>query len=304
MAQKGLTTIIAIILVVAMTMAVAAGAFAFFNKFQQQTQGATESSQAAFLSKIGVCVKLVSFGFNPIDNTSDVVVKNCGFREISLVNDNINVMVKTSNESCAFKINSQNCVNCTQTLGIGAFATLKINASEIECGSTLADVLNNVVGQSVSVVLSDRTASFAASITFVPASIVNCKISLSQPADQVHSTNSTPIFCYNYTITNNGNAQDAFRINFLPGDANIMLVAVYNDTNCAIPLPIGIPFMINLQKGQSAGFSYKVQAIVPNYQLRTYAQANSLNCAPVTAEDKVCSCYNTSSDCAPHPKCL
>jgi hypothetical protein len=302
MAQRGLTAIIAIILVVAMTMGVAAGAFAFFNKFQQQTQGATESSQATFLSKIGVCVKLVSFGFNPIDNTSDVVVKNCGFREISLVNDNINVMVKTSNESCAFKINSQNCVNCTQTLGIGSFANLKLNASAIECGSTLADVLNNVVGQSVSVVLSDKTASFAASVTFIPTSIVNCKISLSQPADQVLPT---PFFCYDYTITNNGNAQDSFKIDFLPGDNGTAILSVHNNTGCGAPWPVGIPLIINLQKGQSAGFSYMVQAIAPDYQLRTYAQANSLNCAPVTATDKVCSCFNsTFIDCGPHPKCL
>ena len=303
MAQRGLTTIIAIILIVAMTMAVAAGAFAFFNKFQQQTQGATESSQAAFLSKIGVCVKLVSFGFNPIDNTSDIVVKNCGFREISLVNDNINVMVKTSNESCAFKINPQNCVNCTQTLGIGAFANLKLNASEIECGSTLADVLNNVVGQSVSVVLSDKTASFAASVTFIPTPIVNCGITLSQPTDQVH-TPSPPDFCYNYTITNNGNAQDNFKIDVLPGEANIQIMSTFNGTGCLTPLPVGIPFIINLRRGQSAGFSYLAHAIVPNYQLRTYTQANSLNCAPVTASDKVCSCYNTLADCMPDPKCL
>ncbi len=303
MAQRGLTTIIAIILIVAMTMAVAAGAFAFFNKFQQQTQGATESSQAAFLSKIGVCVKLVSFGFNPIDNTSDIVVKNCGFREISLVNDNINVMVKTSNESCAFKINPQNCVNCTQTLGIGAFANLKLNASEIECGSTLADVLNNVVGQSVSVVLSDKTASFAASVTFIPTPIVNCGITLSQPTDQVH-TPSPPDFCYNYTITNNGNAQDNFKIDVLPGEANIQIMSTFNGTGCLTPLPVGIPFIINLRRGQSAGFSYLAHAIIPNYQLRTYAQANSLNCAPVTASDKVCSCYNTLADCMPDPKCL
>jgi hypothetical protein len=213
-------------------------------------------------------------------------------------------MVKTSNESCAFKINSQNCVNCTQTLGIGSFANLKLNASAIECGSTLADVLNNVVGQSVSVVLSDKTASFAASVTFIPASIVNCKISLSQPADQVHGINATPVFCYDYIITNNGNAQDSFKIDFLPGDANTTLVAFYNNTGCVTPLPIGIPFVINLQKGQSAGFSYAIQAITFNYQLRTYAQASSLNCAPVTATDKVCSCYNTLADCMPDPKCL
>ncbi|MEM2874139.1 MAG: hypothetical protein QW063_01675, partial [Candidatus Nanoarchaeia archaeon] len=160
MAAKGVTIVIALIIATAIMLATAASAFFFFQKVQVQTQGQTESAQSALLARFATCIKLVSFKFNPVDNTSQAVIRNCGFREIELSDNNLIFIIKMpSGESCTFSLNSSNCATCIGKVGVGSFATLNINASAIPCSSTLADLLHKAIGQSVEIILSDKVAS-------------------------------------------------------------------------------------------------------------------------------------------------
>jgi len=314
--HKGVTITIALLLAVAMTVAVAAGAFFFFQKFQQQQQGQTESMQTSLLKKLATCIKLESYNFNPIDNSSEAVIRNCGFRELDLGNDTLNLMFKTPiGKNCAFTLNSQNCGNCVGKLGIGSFVALQINASAVSCSSTLADLLNEVVGQVVTVVLSDKGASFSSSVTFIPEGFVTCTIGMSSPADQMKAPPDPPpptsTFCYDYSITNNGNAQDTFTVNLdFIESPSIIFNNFYNGAGC-VPgnmLPVATPFTTTLPKGQTASFSYNVTITDSNwnYWWLTTIRANSANCASAFVKDKTCSCYNQPpGSCPPlHPKCL
>jgi len=218
--RKAITIIIAVLLVTAITLAVALSAFVFIQKTQRSAQGIAEVSTGNLLERFATCGKLVSFKFNPITNMSEAVLRNCGFKDIDLGNDNLWLVVKTQPKSCSFTLNSANCANCVGKLGIGSFAALQINTSAIYCASTLADVLNAVVGQNVEVVITDKSSSFSAAATFVPEAIVSCGASFSKTPDIVNDS-----ACYNYTLRNIGNAPDAFKISIpqflFPGSPTI-----------------------------------------------------------------------------------
>ncbi len=227
--HKAITTVIAVLLVTAITLAVAMSAFTFIQKTQRSAQGITETSTSSFLQRAATCGKLVSFKFNPVTNISEAVVRNCGFRDIDLSHDNLQIIVKTQAESCVFKLNSTNCANCIGKLGIGSFTALQINASAVYCASTLADLLNAAIGQNVEIVMSDTSASFSTATTFVPMPIVVCDFGLNRPSAIVNVT-----ACYNYTILNKGNAPDKFEISvpqyFFPGSPMLNL---FNSSNCS-----------------------------------------------------------------------
>ena len=209
--RKAITPIIAVILLTMITLAVALSASTFFSKMQSSAQGTTEASASRLMATWGTCAKIVSFKFNPITNQSEAILKNCGFRDISLENENLQLIVKTSEGSCVFKLNSTNCANCVGKIGIGAFTALQINASAIYCASTLADLLHKVVGEKVEVIISDKSASFIIATTFIPENIVNCNfevLNLSSE-DVLSGTNSsTGEFCVNYTLRYYGNTND------------------------------------------------------------------------------------------------
>jgi flagellin-like protein len=210
--RKAITPIIAVILLTMITLAVALSASTFFSKMQSSAQGTTEASASRLMATWGTCAKIVSFKFNPITNQSEAILKNCGFRDINLENENLQLVVKTSEGSCVFKLNSTNCANCVGKIGIGAFTALQINASAIYCASTLADLLHKVVGEKVEVIISDKSASFIIATTFIPENIVNCGLSLNSPPDQNVTGNNPQVACYNYSIQNGGNAIDTYSL--------------------------------------------------------------------------------------------
>lgn len=241
--RKAITTIIAVLLVVAITLAVALSAFTFIQKTQRSAQGITETSTSGFLQRAATCGKLVSFKFNPVTNISEAVLRNCGFRDIDLSNDNLQIMVKTQDKSCVFKLNSTNCPNCVGKLGIGSFIALQINTSAVYCASTLADLLNAVVGQNVNVVLADKSASFSTATTFVPEPIVVCGTGLSP----IHPCLSGGQLCFNYTLSNTGNAKDNFTVYDITmlGFGN-PVCKLYNATGCSADNYAGGSFTVAL----------------------------------------------------------
>jgi archaellin len=286
--HKAISTIVAVLLVTAITLAVALSAFTFIQKTQRSAQGITETSTSTFLQRASTCGKLVSFKFNPVTNISEAIIKNCGFRDIDLSNDNLQIMVKTQAESCVFKLNSTNCANCIGKLGIGSFTALQINASAVYCASTLADLLNAAIGQNVQVVMSDTYASFNTATTFVPAPVVVCDFGLNRPSAIVNVT-----ACYNYTITNLGNAPDKFTINvpqyFFPGSPMLNLFnssncsGSYQDTITTATLPVNgtwnFSVFVNLE-GAPPPFCPNVSC-----SALCFASVKSNNCAGTSARD-------------------
>jgi hypothetical protein len=287
--RKAITTIIAILLAVMLTLAVSLSAFLFIQKTQKSAQGVTESSFYNFMQRTSSCAKLASFKFNPVTNISEMVIKNCGFREIDLSNENLHLLIKTQDKSCAFTLNSTNCANCVGKLGIGSFVTLQINASAVYCASTLADLLNAAVGQTVEIVLFDKASSFNAAITFIPEPVVICNAGLNRPPDANNAS-----WCYNYTLINLGNAPDRFEITvpqwFFPGSPTIQL---FNGSNCTgtptnllitpeIPINSTVSFsvFIDLEGGGSSCPGLYCNNLC-------YVNVESLNCVGKSKKDNI-----------------
>lgn len=130
---KGVTVIIAIILATALTLAAAGGAYFFFQKSQRTAQSLTESSHAALQTKLATCLKLINFNYNTLDDTAQLLVKNCGHSTITVGNDTLTMVMKFQEQDCTFTLNSYNCANCDQTIGVGAYVTLTLNGLNIYC---------------------------------------------------------------------------------------------------------------------------------------------------------------------------
>ncbi|MEM2874291.1 MAG: hypothetical protein QW063_02510, partial [Candidatus Nanoarchaeia archaeon] len=180
-----------------------------------------------------------------------------------------------------------NCATCIGKVGVGSFATLNINASAIPCSSTLADLLHKAIGQSVEIILSDKVASFTTAQTFVPEPLIICQIGL----------NRTPLIvnasaCYNYTITNFGNAPDAFTIYipqyFFPGSPTIQGFI----GNGCIGTPRELLELETIKVNQSTNFSVFVDlegggSSCPNLSFAFNITARSSNCADVFKRDLI-----------------
>lgn len=274
--RKAITIIIAVLLVTAITLASALSAFVFIQKTQRSAQGIAEVSAGNLLERFSTCGKIVSFNFNKVNNMSEAVLKNCGFRDIDLGDDNLWMTIKTQTKSCAFTLNSANCANCIGKLGIGSFVSLQINTSAVYCASTLADVLNAVIGQNVEVVISDKATSFSAATTFVPGAIVSCGIWLSQPANQ---SGVGDVFCYNYTTQNTGNAPDVFRVTTF---TLASFQGIFNGSGCSGTAEYG-EYRINIGVSETSNFSVKIDTLNNHILYALKVDVKSSNCAATIA---------------------
>jgi hypothetical protein len=250
--RKAITIIVALLMVMAITIAVALSAFTFLQKTQHTAQGATETGMSNLLQRWTTCGKLVSIDYNKATKMADMVLRNCGFREIALGNDNLQLIFKTPAESCVFSLNSANCPNCVGKLGVGAFTALQINASAIYCASTLADVLDAVTSQSVDVTLSDQSTSFIAATTFIPAKIVTCRIDLVNV-----STQNASVYCTSYNVTNRGNVNDTILLTVTAIDASGFVRSgnAYEGGPISLTCPGPAITKVTLAPGQTQGLA-------------------------------------------------
>jgi archaellin len=305
--RKGITIIIALVLAVAITLAVALSAFIFIQKTQRSAFGQTESASTVLLTRLGTCAKIQTTPKVFADNTTEFALRNCGFREIDLTNENINVIIKTSGgESCTFAINSTNCLGCGAELGIGSFAAVRLNNSEIPCGDeTLADVYVRNRGTTADMVISDKAASFTAAQSYIIEQEVTCGVSLSSPADQTIENTDPKFFCYNYTVTNLGNLNDTIRFIDEFEELPLNFTGFYNGSGCNLSNQVSVGsgdfFNLSLLPEQQFNLSYN---LTPNTFFVTdfpddifmlaIISATPDNCPGSQIRDKTCSCNQTT----------
>ena len=130
--RKGVSTIIAVILIVAITMAVALSAFTFIQRTEREALGQTESFTAVLQQRFATCARLEESSFLA-DNTLQLTLKNCGFRNYVPEGNFVAKLSFADGKVCSFILNSDNCNNCNQTIGVGSFAILTVNATKASC---------------------------------------------------------------------------------------------------------------------------------------------------------------------------
>jgi hypothetical protein len=130
--DKGVTTIIAIILAVAITMAVALSAFTFVQRTERAALGQTEASTTVLEQRFSTCARLTDTAFLA-DNTLQMTIKNCGFRVYTPENNFIVKLSFADGNVCTFLLSSNNCDACNQTIGVGASAILNVNTTKVTC---------------------------------------------------------------------------------------------------------------------------------------------------------------------------
>ncbi|MEM2874140.1 MAG: archaellin/type IV pilin N-terminal domain-containing protein [Candidatus Nanoarchaeia archaeon] len=86
MNKKGITPIIAIILLLMMTVAVAGAAFFWLSRIQNQLQGGVESFQGTLLTQVASAVDVVDADYNDTANELTIFLQNTGSTEIILEN--------------------------------------------------------------------------------------------------------------------------------------------------------------------------------------------------------------------------
>ena len=171
--KKGITPIIAIILVVMITVAAAGAMFFWLTRIQNQGQGAVESSQSVLLERVAICADIPSMTFNTFTNKSRLAVQNCGSSEFKLGDGDDNILL--TSEPCSFVLNCSMVVSnvCPITMLPGTFTRIDLNMSATTCAGTTrtpADVLAGQEGITHQIIISiDKKTTAARS--FIPEAL-------------------------------------------------------------------------------------------------------------------------------------
>jgi len=205
--KRGITPIIAIILVLMITVSAAGVMFYWLSRIQHQQQGTIESSQKQLFETLSSCVSIPTFRYNTIDNQTDVVFQNCGnvlhrIGDTDLIEDRV---IVSSGSACSFLLNSSNCIGCPFTLEPGAVQDVILNFTAV--GACNANIKGNIRSE-ISFFIDRKTS---VSRTFIPEDEVICDIRTANTTAQkltgiAIDTDTT----FNFSITNNGNALDTF----------------------------------------------------------------------------------------------
>ena len=205
--KRGITPIIAIILLLMMTVAIGGAMFYWLSRIQHQQQGTVENSQKQLFETLSSCISIPTFRYNAIDNLTDIVFQNCGnvrhrIGDTNLIEDRVIVSTGTA---CSFLLNNTNCIGCPFDLDPGAVHDAVLNFTAV--GACNADIKGNIRSE-ISFYIDRKTS---ASKTFVPIDDVICDIktanltALTQTGIAASANTS-----FNFSITNNGNALDTF----------------------------------------------------------------------------------------------
>ncbi len=87
MNSKGITPIIAIILLLMMTVAVAGAAFFWLSRIQNQLQGGVESYQGTIFTSMASRVDVIAVDFDADDNNLTIIFQNTGNTKIPISDD-------------------------------------------------------------------------------------------------------------------------------------------------------------------------------------------------------------------------
>lgn len=136
--KKGITPIIAVILLLMMTVAGAGAAFFWFVRIQSEMQGGTESYSEQLTEKISARVDISEMDWDSTYNELTIIVRNNGNMPISLLNSTTTMVLKDHNNNilCNARLNGTvdstvetNCAACSGTLSIKATKQLVLNMS-------------------------------------------------------------------------------------------------------------------------------------------------------------------------------
>ena len=205
--KRGITPIIAIILVLMITVSAAGVMFYWLSRIQHQQQGTIESSQKQLFETLSSCVSIPTFRYNTIDNQTDVVFQNCGnvlhrIGDTDLIEDRV---IVSSGSACSFLLNSSNCIGCPFTLEPGAVQDVILNFTAV--GACNANIKGNIRSE-ISFFIDRKTS---VSRTFVPEDEVICDIRTANlTAKKITGAATETNYTFNFTINNNGNALDTF----------------------------------------------------------------------------------------------
>jgi len=245
--RRGITPIIATILVVMMTVAAAGAMFFWLTRLQGTGQGAVEESQTTLLERMAACVTIPSFSYNTYDNTSDISMQNCGNTVLEIGDGDDNVLVASN--ACSFALDCDMIVeDCPITVGPGAYDTFTIDAEEADCSGggniTLADVMASEEGIQHQFILTVGTRSLAVTTTarsFVPrysapASIPPapvCGVSIGSLIAPVQGGPRT--VCFPYELNNTGGTTETYNVS-ITGISGTCTAALFNGSlSCSGP---------------------------------------------------------------------
>jgi archaellum component FlaG (FlaF/FlaG flagellin family) len=210
MAKKGITTIIAILLAIVLTLALASSTFFFVSKTQKSTQEQGTRSSSEYLVKLASCIKIMSVKYQTT-KFLEITVKNCGYRDVDPETEKINLLVETGGSSCIATINSSNCPDCKKIFA-GSMAPIRINASAVRCeniNSDLSSYIESNFGKATSLTLSIKYAY--AGTTFVPEYTIPCAPTIWSPCAECYLM--TRELNYSFEVGNNAAYSDVIDIN-------------------------------------------------------------------------------------------
>jgi len=229
----GITTIIAILLAIVLTLSLASSTFFFVSKTQKSTQEQGTRSSSEYLVKLASCIKIMSVKYQ-VNKLLEVTVKNCGNRDIDLEKEKINVLVESGSSSCIVTINSSNCPSCTGTIPPGNMRPIVINTTKALCENTnsnLTAFLESNLGKTTSLSMSAKYAY--ASTTFVPEYIVICQPMIEPKSVTGHFTQYLNI---PFNVSSKSNLEDLIIIDIglscIGTNHPIQNITLYNNTDC------------------------------------------------------------------------
>jgi len=149
--KRGITPIIAVILIVMITVAAAGAMFFWLTRIQNQGQGAVENSQSVLLERIATCVDIPSMKFNIFENKLRLAVQNCGSSEFILGDGDDNMLI--TSEPCSFVLNCSIITSnvCPVTMLPGTYARIDMNMSLALCSGTASTTAASVLADQESI---------------------------------------------------------------------------------------------------------------------------------------------------------
>jgi len=212
--KKAMTTPVAMTLALMMVVAASTALSFWVTRLQGQQQGSVESSQSQLFENLASCIDIPQFDLNVLDNTSNVVLQNCGNKKLEVGDTVLQDNGVVSSAPCSFVINSTTCDKCPFTLHVNAIKDFKLIWNQTTC---LANIDRGKKHQ-VTLYVDNKASR---SKTFVPAATVACSVSLANTSTlSTSSVGASNQRVYNITITNTGNAQDTFTLANTTAGAN------------------------------------------------------------------------------------
>ncbi|MEK6807419.1 MAG: hypothetical protein AABX75_00155 [Nanoarchaeota archaeon] len=124
--KKALTTPVAMILALMMVVAASTSLLFWVTRLQGQEQGYIEGSQTKLLDNLASCANIPQMDYNVLTNVSNLIMANCGNKDLDIGDALIEDSGVVSSQPCGFKLNSTTCNACPFTLATGKVKAVQI----------------------------------------------------------------------------------------------------------------------------------------------------------------------------------